>query len=497
MSDPSRMPHAPRLALLAVAASLFVTACAVGPDHVRPTVATPGRFAQADVPRAAAAVDSTPQAAFRPAPDAEFWLGFGDPLLVRLVDDTLAANHDLRIALARYDRANALLRGVRFDQLPSVTLQATASDARASADQLPGVPRAERDGESHQLGAVASWELDLFGRVRRGVEADRAEVAATAADLAAVQVAIVGEVAGTYFELRGLQERLRVARENADNQRETVRLVEARVEAGRGTEFDSSRARAQLEATLARVPALEAAEAVAMHRLAVLAGLTPDALIAELQVPAPLPALPGRLDAGAPGDLLRGRPDVVAAEHRLHAATARIGVATADLFPRFTLGALLGTQAIDAGTLFGRDSETRLVALGIDWSFLDVGRVRARIAAAHADADADLAHYEQAVLLALEDTENALVRHARARAEDAHLRRAAEDSERAAELARVRFEAGATDLFEVLDAERTRLQAQDAFADVRTRTAVSAVAVYRAMAGGWPSRMPLDQPRRG
>lgn len=480
MHDLDTHPGIGRLSLVALATALFVSACAVGPDHVRPTLPTPERFVQA-----------TEQAdAAMPAADAEFWRGFGDPLLTRLVDEALSANHDLRIALARYDRANALLRGARFDHLPTLTAEATASEFRASADQLPGVARADRDGESHEAGIVASWELDLFGRVRRGVEGSRAETAASAADLAAVQVAIVGEVARSYLELRGLQERLRVANENAGNQRETLRLVEARFDAGRGTEFDTARARAQLESTAARVPALEAQVAATMHRLAVLAGRTPDALVAELQVPAPLPALPDKLDAGTPGELLRRRPDVVAAEHRLHAATARIGVATADLFPRFTLGGLIGSQAIDAGALFERDSETRLVALGIDWSFLDIGRVRARIAAADADAAGELARYEQTVLLALEDTENALVRHARARVEDAHLQRAAEDSARAAELAHVRFEAGAADLFEVLDAERTRLQAQDAFADARTRTAVSAVALYRTMAGGWPSRVP-------
>lgn len=491
MHDVTPNPGRVRPVLLAVAASAFVAACTVGPDYVRPTTPTPAQFAQAAVP-VGAGTPANDVATAAATPDAAFWLGFDDPLLTRLVDGALAANHDLRIALARYDRANALLRGARFDQFPTLTAQATASEGRASADQLPGLPRADRDGDSHDASIVASWELDLFGRVRRGVEASRAGAAASAADLSAVQVAVVGEVARTYFELRGLQERLRVARENADNQRETLRLVQARLDAGRGTEFDTSRARAQLESTSARVPALEAQAAVAMHRLAVLAGLTPDALLAELQEPAPLPAMPARLDAGAPGDLLRRRPDVIAAEHRLHASTARIGVATADLFPRFTLGGLIGSQAIDAGALFERDSETRLVALGIDWSFLDVGRVRARIAATDADADADLARYEQAVLLALEETENALVRHARARVEDAHLRRAAGDSARAAELARIRFEAGAADLFEVLDAERTRLQAQDAFADARTRTAVSAVALYKAMAGGWPSRLPVD-----
>jgi len=163
------------------------------------------------------------------------------------------------------------------------------------------------------------------------------------------------------------------------------------------------------------------------------------------------------------------------------------------LFPRFTLGGLIGSQAVDASALFERDSETRFVALGIDWSFLDAGRVRARIAAADADAEGELARYRQTVLLALEDTENALVRHAKARVEDKHREHAALDSANAARLARVRYDAGAVDLFEVLDAERTRLEAQDAFADARTRTATSVVALYRAMAGGWPGRMPVRE----
>lgn len=470
-----------KLKLPAIAAlSLALAACAVGPNFVKPNVSTPEHFARAE----------TNADTSLPAPDTEFWRGFNDPLLTRLIDEALAANHDLRITLARYDRSNALLRGAKFDYLPTITASAEAVDARASADQAPGVARADRDGESYSAGINASWELDLFGRVRRSVESQRADTAASAADLAALQVAIVGEVARSYVELRGLQERLRVAQENADNQRETLRLVDARFDAGRGTEFDTSRARAQHEATLSRVPALEAQVAVTMHRLAVLTGRTPDALIAELQTPAPLPALPARLDAGTPGELLRRRPDVAAAELRLHSATARIGVATADLFPRFTLGGLIGSQAIDSSALFERDSETRLVALGIDWSFLDIGRVRARIAASDADAEGELARYQQSVLLALEDTENALVRYARARTEDQHLERAAIDSAKAAQLARLRFEAGAADLFEVLDAERTRLQAQDAFADVRTRSATSMIALYKAMAGGWPTHMP-------
>ncbi|MDH5821842.1 efflux transporter outer membrane subunit [Luteimonas sp. RD2P54] len=463
--------------------ALALAACAAGPDHVRPELAVAETFAASPAPDPSAL----------PAPDEAFWEAFGDARLDALVAEALQANHDLRIALANYDRANALLRGARFDRFPTVTGSAEAASSRASADQAPGVPRADRDTDGFSAGISASWELDLFGRVRRGVEAARAGAAAGAADLAALQVAIVGEVVRGYVELRGAQERLRVAQANADNQRETLRLVEARFEAGRGTGFDTARARAQLESTLARVPALQAEVATQIHRLSVLTGRTPDALAEVLGPSAPLPALPQRLDAGTPGDLLRRRPDIAAAEQRLHAATARIGVATADLFPRFTLGGLIGSQAIDSSALFERDSETRLVALGIDWSFLDIGRVRARIAAAEAEAAGELARYEQTVLLALEDTENALVRYARNREQDAHLALAAADSARAAELARTRFEAGAADLFEVLDAERTRLQAEDALAEARTRSVTGAVALYRALAGGWPQRLPARE----
>ncbi|MEG3790853.1 efflux transporter outer membrane subunit [Lysobacter sp. CCNWLW3] len=480
-----------RTLALGVAAALL-SACAVGPDYVRPTLATPENFARAGE-TAAIVMAQAPAETASPEADVEFWRGFNDPMLTQLVDDALAANHDLRIALSRYDRANALLRGAKFDRFPTLTASANAQDARSSSDQMPGTAASGRDNESYSAGVNASWELDLWGRVRRNIEAQRADTWATAADLQALQVTIVGEVASGYVELRGLQERLRVARVNADNQRETLRLVDARFSAGRGTEFDTSRARAQLEATLSRVPALEAQVAVAMHRLAVLTGRTPDALIAQLEPQQALPSLPALLDAGTPGDLLRRRPDVAAAEHRLHASTARIGVATADLFPRFTLGGLIGSQAIDSSALFERASETRLVALGIDWSFLDIGRVRARIAASDADAAGELARYQQTVLLALEDTENALVRYGRARVEDGHLERAAIDSAKAAQLARVRYEAGAADLFEVLDAERTQLQAQDAFADGRTRSVTGAVALYKALAGGWSSRVPVRE----
>jgi len=476
-------------ALVVALLPLALAACTVGPDYVKPSAPSQAIFAHA-ADLDALPPGNPPVSGVNTVGD-EFWRALGDPQLSALVDTALASNHDLRIALAHYDRANALLRDAKFDQFPTITASANGENGRLSTDQALGAPGDARDAKSYSAGINASWELDLFGRIRRSVEAGRADVAANAADLRAAQVAIVGQVATTYVQLRGLQERLRVAHDNVDNQRETLQLVETRLQAGQGSEFDTSRARAQLETTASRIPALEAQIAFAMHRLAVLTGRTPDALINQLTAQKPLPLLPGKLDPGTPGELLRRRPDVAAAEARLHGATAHIGVATADLFPRFTLSGLLGSQAIDSSALFRSDSETRLVALGVDWSFLDIGRVRARIAASDADAAAALASYQQTVLLALEDTENALVRYARARSEDEHLERAASESERAAQLARIRFDAGAVDLLDVLDAQRTLLLAQEASADSRTRSITSAVALYEAMAGGWPESLPV------
>jgi outer membrane protein TolC len=244
------------------------------------------------------------------------------------------------------------------------------------------------------------------------------------------------------------------------------------------------------------VPALEAELAITQHRLAVLTGQAPEIAQPELAQARALPALPPPIDPGTPGDLLARRPDVAAAQSRLAAATARVGVARADLFPRFTLGGLLGSQAGAVGGLFQRDGEHRLVALGIDWSFLDVGRVRAHLASAHADADAEVARYDQVLLRALQETEDALVRLDRARVEDEELAAAAADSANAARLARIRYEAGAADLFEVLDAERVNLQAQDAAVQARTRGFADVVDLYRALAGGWPEKAPPALARR-
>ncbi len=471
--------------------SVLLASCAVGPDYVRPNMDTGDHFVRQGMSVAEASGEDKALSAL--SDDADFWQALGDPQLSVLIEQTLLANHDLRSALSRYDEANALLRGAKFDHLPTLTAQANASDTRLSADQSPGASREARDVKSYDGGFLLSWEIDLFGRVRRNVESKHAEADALAADLRALQVKIVAEVASEYIKLRGLQERLQVAKQNAQIQTDTLRLVDAGLAAGRGTEFDAVRVRAQLESTSARVPALEAQIAFSEHRLAVLSGKPPGALIAELDTPKALPGLPTAFNVSAPAELLRRRPDVAAAEYRLHSSTAKIGVATADLFPRITLGGLFGSQGASSSGLFERDSEHRIIALGIDWSFLDVGRVRSRIAASKAGAAGELARYQQTVLIALEDTENALVRYDKAREEDEFQQRAAIDSNRAAALARTRFEGGVGTLLEVLDAQRTNLQAQDELAQSRARTLNGLILLYRAMAGGWPTRLPERQ----
>lgn len=484
------MSAAFRFSALALAAML--SACAVGPDFVRPDTVTAARFARDAHP---ATQDGSPPDASADA-DAAFWRGFGDPALSALIDAAFAANQDLALAVSRYDASTALLSQARFDRYPTVTASGRIGHQLTSKDQAFGAPRSERDTPISSVGINAGWELDLFGRVRRSIESQRAETTASAADVRAVRVAIAAEVAATYVDLRGSQERLRIARDNADNQRQTLALIDARVRAGRGSDLDAARARAQYEATTSRIAVYEAAIGVDEHRLAVLTGQRPDALVGRFEVipaGAPLPTLAADVDPGTPGDLLRRRPDVAAAEARLHAATARIGVATADLFPRFTLSGLLGSATSSYG-FFRAGSDTNLIALGIDWSFLDVGRVRARIAASDAEAAGQLAQYRQTVLGALEETENALLRVARTRDETAHLTRAAADSARAAQLAQTRFSAGAIDYYEVLDAQRTLLQAQDAAADGRMRSAASTVALYKALAGGWPPSAGAREP---
>jgi multidrug efflux system outer membrane protein len=470
-------------------AAALITACAVGPNYVAPETPAAKSFARAD-----GATYSQQEAV------AQFWTQFGDRTLDQLVTDALASNHDLRIALARFEEARAARGETRLDLLPQVTAGAGYTEQRLPQSQrVPGVPA---ELESYDASFDAFWELDFFGRVRRGVEAANADAESAEASLRDAQVIIVAEVARTYFELRGQQSELAVARRNVENQRETLRITDVRLDAGRGTELDTSRAQAQLSATLGSIAPLEAAVARSIHRLGVLTGREPSALIQTLSAPQELPELPQIVAVGNPADLLRRRRDIRAAERELAASTARIGVAVADLFPRVTFVGSLGYSASSAENLGDSGTGTRLIAPGISWAAFDLGRVRARIAGARARSEASVAFYEQTVLRALEETEDALVTHARARERLDHVADSARASRTAAQLARVRFDGGMVDFLQVLDAERTLLASEDSLAQSRTEAATSLIAVYKALGGGWedaslPQEPPLAASRTG
>jgi multidrug efflux system outer membrane protein len=321
--------------------------------------------------------------------------------------------------------------------------------------------------------------------VRRSVEAANAGLGATIAEQRDAQVVVTAEVTRTYFELRGQQQQLDVARRNVTNQQSTLDLAQVRLDAGSGTEFDTARAQAQLSATLGTIAPLEAAVARSIHRLSVLVGREPGALRAELSPPQNLPALPGIVPVGDPAGLLRRRPDIRIAERELAGATASVGVAIADLFPRVTFTGNAGYVAASSGALGDRGTDSYVLAPGISWGIFDFGHVQARIGAAKWRKEGAVLRYEQTVLQALEETEDSLVTHARARDRLVHDEAAVRASNTAAGLARVRYENGASDFLQVLDAERTLLESEDRLARSRTEAATSLIAVYKSLGGGW------------
>jgi len=461
--------------------SVFLSGCAVGPNYKAPQTSVAASFANS--PTNVAAADETAL--------ATWWRGFNDARLDGLVDRAIAHNHDLRIATANLKEARALRRLTTFDLAPTVQGNADYQNGLLSKSAaLPGASRGDREFELYDPGFDATWELDLFGRVRRSVQAANAQLGSVEATRVDVLVSVTAEVARNYFELRGLQNQLAVARKNADVQTETLKITQSRLDGGRGTDFDVSRSRSLLNLTLSTIPPLEAAIQKTIYRIAVLTGQQPTALTSELSAPEPLPSgMPG-IALGDPATLLRRRPDIRAAERSLAAATARIGIATADLFPRVSFTGSVGLQAETFAGLGKSGADTWNFGPRITWAALDLGRVHARIKAADARTEASLAFYERTVLTALEETEGAIVDFAQEQSRQQFLVISAQASQNAANLAHQRFEGGVTDFLSVLDAERTLLEAQDRLAASQTRTATAFVAIYKALGGGVPVLQP-------
>lgn len=463
-----------RTLALTTLSALALTGCAVGPDYVAipPSPASSGPFL----------ATGTPPVTASPLP-TDWWRLYDDPVLDGLVTDALAANTDVRQAVARIERARAGLRGANAGRLPQTSVGAGGNYSRQPETQV--APGADREGWSYDAGIEVGYELDLFGRVGRTVEAARADLAASQADADAVRVMVVADTTRAYADAASGAAQLRVAREIVELLDQSLALTARRHDAGLESGLAVAQIRALREQRAAEIPSLEAVRQAALFRLATLTG----------RAPAELPPIAGERSIGLEireaipvGDgaaLLARRPDVRAAERRLAANTARIGVATADLYPRITLGASIGSTGPDLGDIFTGGPLRWLLGPLLSWAFPNQEPARARIAAAEADTQEALAAFDGSVLLAVEETETALSNYARSLERRAALQAASEQAERAARITRAQQREGAINSLARLDAERTLAEARAQLASQDAAVSRAQIDLFRALGGGW------------
>jgi multidrug efflux system outer membrane protein len=472
----------------------FLAACST-PAYRAPEVPVPAAY---DVTGAARVTPET-RSAFEDVPTSAihvstalastpFWSDLGDSTLTMLIREAQRANMDVRIAQSRLTSARATRRLASYDLVPTITGTGSTSRQQFSVAQTPGLTSQLPTQQLWDVGFDASWEVDMFGRVGRTVKAQSALAESSEYGLEDVQVSVASEVARTYFDMRGAQRQLAVSQRNAANQRNIVKLTEDRLAAGSGTAFDTERAKSVLYLTLAATPGLESQIALDRNRLAVLLGRAPNTLPAALLDSGPLLRLPDTLFVGSPDQLVHRRPDVLRAERQLAARSLFVGAARAEYLPRVTLSARAGYTANSADSLFKRGNSRLLLGPVLSFPLFDVGRVRERVEVAQAGQEEAQATYNATVLQALEESEGSLVTYDRAHARLAILESAVRSSARAADLAQQRFEAGLTDFLQVLDAERTLLDAENQLAQGHTAAATALVAVYKAVGGTWPIR---------
>jgi NodT family efflux transporter outer membrane factor (OMF) lipoprotein len=481
---------------ISAAAAALLAGCMVGPDYKEP---------QSDVPA------SWTEESAGAAADGAWWRSFNDPELDSLIRRAASANTDVRVALARLREARAQRGAVKAALLPRVDMNASYSNSRFSengflkgfgsdtsstgggAGGLPGAVGPGQEINLYQVGLDASWEIDIFGGQRRAVEAATAELAAAAYDAGDVLRSVQAEVADGYVQLRGLQERLGVAQRTAESQRKSLEIVREQHSKGVASDLDLSRAESQAATANAALPDLEGAARVGVRRLEVLLGVKPGTLDAELQTSGPIPAAPDALNAGIPSETLRRRPDIRAAERRLAAETARIGVATADLFPRFSLTGSFGLQSQKLDEL--PDGDSRFWAIGptVRWPILDFGRISSNIEVHNARQEAAAAEYEGAVLRALSDVEIAMVRLSRERRRSVELDKAAAAADKSVAVAEDLYKNGLLEYTDLLDVQRTQYAASDAAAMSRTAVASDSVGLFKALGGGWSDAIEVEE----
>jgi len=459
--------------------ALVCTGCAVGPDYVAPQISAPQAW-NAELRSGATAQPADPQVL------ASWWTTLNDPILTDLIRRAFQGNLDLKKSKARVREARAR-RGInQADLLPTLNATASGTYSRGSANVSTDRGSVEVSArESYSVGLDAGWEVDVFGGVRRSVEAATAELQASGEDLRNVLVSLLGEVALNYIEMRTFQVRLAVAEANLAAQSETYELTAIRVQAGLTTALDLEQAKYNLESTRSQIPTLQSGLEEAKNRLAILLGEDPGAVHAELSARQTIPVPPLEVAVGVPADLLRRRPDVRQAERKLAAQTAQIGVATAELYPKFSLVGSIGLSALDLTNLLSATSRAYSIGPSVSWRLFDAGAVRKNIEVQSALQEQALIQYEAAVLTALEEVENALVAFVAGQRRRESLRNATQAAERAVALAQAQYGAGMVDFLRVLDAQRSLLSLQDQLAQSEGTITSNVVRLYKALGGGW------------
>jgi multidrug efflux system outer membrane protein len=462
----------------------LVSGCvAVGPDYERPEFSIPEMWRE--VPDPALVPDRIVS--------RSWWTVFDDPLLARLIAEADRDNLDLLRAVARVREARAHLGVARGEYFPEADARGRVSRQRESENVL----RTDGSTETfYGVGLDAAWEIDLFGRISRQVEAARAEYQASEEDRGDVLVSLYAEVARTYFNIRTFQARLAAADGNIQSQQEILRLTRSRFRNGLATGLDVAQAEQVLAATQAEVPPLRISLTQAINTMGVLLGKTPGTLFEELSRPGPIPIPPEQIAVGVPANLLRQRPDIRRAERLLAAQTARIGVATADLYPRLSLSGTFAFESFDAGDLFQGASKTFGFGPSVRWLLFDGGRVRSQIQVQDALAEQALYQYEQSVLTALNEAENALTEYLEQRHRLAALERSVEAARRSLRLATRLYKDGLVDFQNVLDAQRVVFDNESQLAAARGNTVINLVQIYRTLGGGWDPDGPADGANR-
>jgi outer membrane protein, multidrug efflux system len=459
-----------------------VSGCAIGPQYVRPEVPVPATWRDAPVGQMTAPRESLDQ----------WWTRFRDPMLDGLIERAVAGNQDLQIAAARVREARAARGIAAAAALPQIDATADYTRTRRSESVSPFKETAEvnspfgpRDQSLFETGFDAGWELDVFGGVRRDKEAALAQVQATQETQRDVLVTLLADVARTYVELRGAQRRLAILDETLRSEQDTLGLVKARAEAGLATQLDVARAEGLVATTTSERPVVIRQAGEAVHRLGLLVGEGPDALAEVLAAPATIPFSPRELPAALPSELLSRRPDVRRSERELAAATARIGVARADLFPRFAILGSFGRSSDEPGDLPALRSQFWSFIPGVRWPILSGGRIRANIRLQTARQQQAQKTYEKTIVTALQEVADALLAHNRELDRQAALRTALAANRRALDVSLERYTGGIESFLSVLDAQRSVYAAEDALAQSERTLAVSLIAVYKSLGGGW------------